>query len=298
MTIEEAKKIAIADYLASNGIFPTKQQNNNLWYLSPLREEKEPSFKVNLHLNMWIDFGTGEKGDIINLVQKLQRTDSVSYALKEIEEKLPHIAPNSFSFRKQTSFQSLEGITIKPLTNIALIKLLDERKIPKDIAEHYCKEVYYKCNDKHYFAIAFANEQGGYETLNKYFKGCISPKGITAIENENSSCCVFEGFVDFLSYIVLKTQQNPEQVKLKDYFILNSVNNLSKLLDRLNKYEQIYCFLDNDDAGKMALNKISQQYGLKVFDQSKHYKEHNDLNDYLTGKKLIPKCKPVHKMRM
>lgn len=46
MTIEEAKKIAIVDYLYSLGHTPVKQQGSSLWYKSPLREEKEPSFKV------------------------------------------------------------------------------------------------------------------------------------------------------------------------------------------------------------------------------------------------------------
>lgn len=47
MTTQEAKNIRIADYLQSLGYTPVKQQGNSLWYKSPLREERDASFKVN-----------------------------------------------------------------------------------------------------------------------------------------------------------------------------------------------------------------------------------------------------------
>ena len=40
----------------SLGYSPVKQQGNGLWYKSPLREEHEPSFKVNTDRNLWYDF--------------------------------------------------------------------------------------------------------------------------------------------------------------------------------------------------------------------------------------------------
>lgn len=56
MTTQEAKQIRIADYLQSLGYTPIRQQGNNLWYKSPLREESNASFKVNTELNQWYDF--------------------------------------------------------------------------------------------------------------------------------------------------------------------------------------------------------------------------------------------------
>lgn len=56
MTTEEAKNIRLADYLHSLGYSLVKQQGNGLWYKSPLREEHEPSFKVNIDRNLWYDF--------------------------------------------------------------------------------------------------------------------------------------------------------------------------------------------------------------------------------------------------
>ena len=56
MNIQEVKNIRIADYLQSLGYTPVKQQGSSLWYKSPLREEKDASFKVNTGLNKWYDF--------------------------------------------------------------------------------------------------------------------------------------------------------------------------------------------------------------------------------------------------
>ena len=56
MNIEDVKQIPTADYLHSLGYSPVKQQGNGLWYKSPLREEHEPSFKVNTDRNLWYDF--------------------------------------------------------------------------------------------------------------------------------------------------------------------------------------------------------------------------------------------------
>ena len=291
MNTEQAKKIAIEEYLQSYGITPVRGQGNSLWYMSPFRVESEASFKVNRDKNLWHDFGSDDKGNIIKLAMMLHRTASVAQALKSIEDKIPHIKPLSFSFRQQESFEGLEDILLKPLANTALIQYINERMIPIGLAQQYCKEVYYTCKGKPYFAIAFPNEWGGYDTQNKYFKGCIAPKAITIIDNGKSTCSVFEGFIDFLSYLVLKLRHNPDQstAKEKDYLILNSVSNTSKLLDRLEKYERIYCYLDNDQAGIHSTNEIGTRYGSKLSDQSIHYKESKDVNDFLCGKKLLEK---------
>ncbi len=53
-------------------------KNNSTWIecLSPLREESNPSFSFNVKLGSWKDFGTGEKGDIVTLVERLKGLDN------------------------------------------------------------------------------------------------------------------------------------------------------------------------------------------------------------------------------
>ncbi len=53
----EANQIDLVDYLQKCGHQAIKIRNNDYWYLSPFREEKTPSFKVNRKLNIWYDHG-------------------------------------------------------------------------------------------------------------------------------------------------------------------------------------------------------------------------------------------------
>lgn len=52
MNIEEAKRIPLEDYLRRMGFSPVKEQGDSLWYRSPFRQERTPSFKVSLSRNL------------------------------------------------------------------------------------------------------------------------------------------------------------------------------------------------------------------------------------------------------
>ena len=202
MNIQEVKNIRIADYLQSLGYTPVKQQGNSLWYKSPLREEKDASFKVNTELNKWYDFGLGKGGNIIALAEELYTTDYVPYLLNKIAERVPHIRPVSFSFRQQPSEPSFQQLEVGELAHPALLRYLQERGINTDLARLKCKELHFIHNGKPYFAIGFSNVAGGYEVRNRFFKGCIAPKDISHIRQQGEpreKCLVFEGMMDYLS---------------------------------------------------------------------------------------------------
>ena len=59
------------DFLQIRGHNPLKIKYGSAWFLSPMRQETTPSFKVNIDKNVWFDFGTGEGGDLITFVMKL-----------------------------------------------------------------------------------------------------------------------------------------------------------------------------------------------------------------------------------
>ena len=208
MNIETAKQINLADYLHSLGYSPVKQQGINLWYKSPLREETEASFKVNTERNQWYDFGLGKGGGIIELAAHLYATDHIPYLLERIAEQTPHVHPVSFSFGKQDSFgPSFQQLEIVPLSSPALLAYLQGRGINLELAKRECREARYIHNGKRYFAIAFPNGSGGFEVRNPYFKGCIAPKEISHIRQAGkarTACYVFEGFMDYLSFLTLR----------------------------------------------------------------------------------------------
>jgi hypothetical protein len=84
MTIEEAKQVRIVDFLAQLGHHAQYVKSDQYWYLSPLRDEQSPSFKVNDRLNEWYDFGAATGGDLVELGKYLYQTESVSEVLERI----------------------------------------------------------------------------------------------------------------------------------------------------------------------------------------------------------------------
>ena len=302
MNTNEAKQIRIEEYLHTLGYNPVRRQGDSLWYKSPFRDEQEPSFKVNMERNLWYDFGAGRGGNIIALARELYASDSLPYLLERIAEQAPSVRPVSFSFGGQPlskpSFQQLEVV---PLSSPALLSYLRQREINTELAKRECREVRYLTGGKPYFAVGFLNRSGGYEIRNKFFKGCIAPKDITHIRQTEpgETCCLFEGFMDYLSFLTLRQERHPDRPALngQDYIVLNSVSNLSKALRPLGDYERIHCFLDNDRAGLEALREIQREYGSRVRDASPVYSGYKDLNDYLNGKKLSQQVNPVQQAK-
>ena len=283
MNIDQIKQIKLQDFLATMGCKPVKQYGVNLMYLSPLRMEKHASFKINTELNLWYDFGISRGGNIIDLVELLYNSTDVSYLIHQIERNalgcvsvsLPTVKPNA----PQNSFENLQVLSI---THPALINYLGERCIGIEIARTVCKELHFDTRGKHCFGIGFPNIAGGYEIRNPFFKGGITPKDISLFHNEESkqSCFVFEGFMDFLSFMMLLRKEN-DGLKRQDYLVLNSVSNVHKALESLSHYENVQCFLDNDEAGRNAYKQLSEELGSSVLDSSSLYSDFKDLNDYL-----------------
>ena len=283
MNINDIKQIKLHDFLAAIGCKPVKQYGVNLMYLSPLRAEKHASFKINTEINQWYDFGIGRGGNIIALAELLYNSSDVSYLIHQIERNalgsvlvsLPTVKPNA----PQNSFENLQVLSI---THPALINYLGERCIGIEIARTVCKELHFDTRGKHYFGIGFPNIAGGYEIRNPFFKGCIAPKDISHFyaEEPKNVCFVFEGFMDFLSFMTLRRKEN-DGLRRQDYLVLNSVSNIQKALERLSQYESILCFLDNDEAGRNAYLQLSKELGKSVTDASTLYNGYKDLNEYL-----------------
>ena len=283
MNIDQIKQIKLQDFLATIDCKPVKQYGVNLMYLSPLRKEKHASFKINTELNLWYDFGIGRGGNIIDLAELLYNSSDVSYLIHQIERNAPSCVsvslPTAKPNKPKNSFENLQVLSI---SHPALIKYLGERCIDIEIARTVCKELHFDTRGKHYFGIGFPNIAGGYEIRNPFFKGGITPKDISLFHNEESkqSCFVFEGFIDFLSFMMLRRKEN-DGLKRQDYLVLNSVSNVKKALEPLSHYENVQCFLDNDEAGRNAYLQLSKELGKPVTDASTLYNGYKDLNEYL-----------------
>ena len=283
MNIKKIKQIKLQDFLASMGCKPVKQYGVNLMYLSPLRTEKHASFKVNTEINQWYDFGIGRGGNIIALAELLYNSSDVSYLIHQIERNAPSSVSGSLPTVKPITPQnSFEHLQVLPITHPALIKYLEERCIDVETARTVCKELHFDTRGKHYFGIGFPNIAGGYEIRNPFFKGCIAPKDISHFyaEEPKKVCFLFEGFMDFLSFMMLRRKEN-DGLKRQDYLVLNSVSNIQKALEPLSHYENVQCFLDTDEAGRNAYLQLSKELRKPITDASTLYNGYKDLNEYL-----------------
>ena len=179
--IKEIKSIPLATFLSQLGHEPTMRKESRLWYLSPLRQEHTPSFKVETTLNCWYDFGIGKGGNIIDLATELYHSTDLRYLMSCIADRcaVPSVQTVASTSFQRHSAPGFKDISVVPLRSRALVAYLQERGITAQIAMANCQQIHYSCHGKRYYAVAFANQTCGYEIRNRYFKGCIAPKDIS-----------------------------------------------------------------------------------------------------------------------
>lgn len=286
--------VSIVDYLASMGVNPDTKKSNSryLFYPSPLRPERTPSFKVDLRLNLYYAHGIGQGGTVIDIVMALhgcslpdalerlttflsfhRTTEKLGPSSIEPHDLLKGIQPEPFAGEKG----KIKVLSARSLSAPALLRYLTERRIPAELANQYCKEVWYELGSRQNYAIGFPNDQEGYELRNANFKGSSSPKGATFLDHQADIIAVFEGFSSFLSYQSLNLiWQNPET----NYLVLNSLAfvETSKLL--MERHQQVSLYLDQDDASRKRTQELVTS-GTVYQDRSSIYQGHKDLNDWL-----------------
>lgn len=285
MEIQHIKQISITDYLQQQGYAPARVQGIHYWYYSPLRNERTPSFKVDTERNQWYDFGSGEHGDIIDLVCALHRC-TISEAIRLLSGA-KQVAHQEFSFGGERKIyeRKLEILSAQPLSNPNLLRYLAARAIPLTVANSYCSEVLFQNMKRTYYAIGFANDALGWEVRNMYFKGCVAPKAVTTIKRGADRLQIFEGFMDFLSWKTL----NPSSKS--DAIVLNSLALLPRIKEQMMGYREVESFLDNDDAGRKAFTVLKQMFP-QVIDGAARYRVHKDLNEWLVAQSQLKEKQP------
>src|SRR5450631_2686099 len=290
MNCEQANQINIVDYLNSLGYQPQKIRGNDYWYLSPFRDEKDPSFKVEKNKNVWYDHGLGKGGKLIDFVMEFYHCD-VSEALQKVSFFQPqnnivrpqfHLQENTLLNQQDSRETTIKIIAAKkPVEDLMLCRYLRQRRIEKSVADTYCYEVQFTNADREkiYKAIGFKNNAGGYELRNEYFKGSSSPKYVTYLDNKSDNITVFEGFFDFMSYQSINQNQQSE---LTNFLVLNSLSFFERSLLLMEKHRSIHLYLDHDNAGRKCTN-LALKRSLQFKDESKLYRQYKDLNDWLVN---------------
>ena len=100
----QVNRMDLVDYLERLGFLPKLIRNNDFWYLSPLRDEKTASFKVNRNKNQWYDHGIGKGGTLVDFGILYYRC-----TVKEFLAKLEGDEGPNFSFHAQNKTMAGEG---------------------------------------------------------------------------------------------------------------------------------------------------------------------------------------------
>ena len=283
--LSRIKRYPIVEYLERKGIKPVRKTPTYAMYRSPLREETHPSFKVDTEKNLWIDYGEGRGGSIIDLCMRMEGC-TLSEAIRRLRQNASDDGTysflNDFVPNNTQPAMAVNGArrmieisdTLPPHLQDYLTK---ERCINLEKAMPFLKCISYEVRNRLYQAIGFANLSGGYELRDdKTFKGTIAPKDITPIFTDRAEpVCIFEGFMDFLSFLSMK-----EEIT-NHCLVMNSVSNVARTIRYLNDRHltHIRTFLDNDEAGRRAVQDFIKA-GFHVEDMNIHYKDFKDLNEY------------------
>ena len=283
------KRYSIVEYLERKGIRPVRKTSTYVMYRSPLREETHPSFKVDTEKNLWIDYAEGRGGSIIDLCIRLEGC-TLSEAICRLEQNTPDNTTHSYSFTNRgisISPNQRENVTASGTRRLICLSdtlpphlqeyLTEERCIDLEKAKPFLKCISYEVRGRRHEAIGFANSSGSYELRDdKTFKGTIAPKDITPIfEDKAQPVCLFEGFMDFLSFLSMKGEVSNQCL------VMNSVSNVARSIHYLNERNitSVRAFLDNDDAGRKAVQEFVNT-GFKVEDMAVYYGDFKDLNDF------------------
>jgi hypothetical protein len=275
---QQAKEKSMVDYLASEGYFYEYKRGGKYYYYSPFRsDDSVPSFCVTPSKGIFKDFGGGTKaGDVIDLVRRISALKQKEMSHIDAITTLVNGNFNKFAYTPDDK----EEISIKYKKHISNRRLIDyiqrERLLDISIVSRFCSEVGFSFGrDRVYTGLGIENKKGGYEIRNWWFKGGTSPKYYTEIGE--GQCFVFEGFLNFLSWLqYLGLDEADGKV-----IILNSIENWKyiKWQD-----EEGYLFLDNDEPGDKTTAEILK-LNPSLVDHRNMYSGYNDMNDMIVQQK-------------
>ncbi len=278
-----------------------KEKGGTEWrYLSPFRNEAEPSFYVNTKKNVWFDHGEGEGSRSVvdfgvKFLQSNGRASSVSDVLDWLKglgfggiDTLSLFSDDTSRFVSNVgeAKSDLDFIRAKPVSHPAIFQYLSSRGIPENLVRKYLVEIQYRnlIKDKVFFALGMKNQSDGYEIRSASdkmpFKSALIKRDISFIPGQSKDKIthinVFEGMTDFLSLLVLLNSN----ALGGDALIMHSLSSYSQSLDFINnnQYKTANLWLDNDTSGIKIAQKFKSEACAEVLDQSDRYSKHKDLN--------------------
>lgn len=293
--MDDLRELSIADFLARLGHRPVRKSGKELFYHSMLRETKQdtPSLTVWDEGGKWIDRGgpnsTGiQGGSIVQLGLAYWPQLSFVEVLNKIKETcdmqvstIPAYKPVQYPKESEPKGYTFELVRSQPIgKNFVLTNYLESRGL-LDIADGHLNEIYYRNRNNNenkniFYAVGWKNELGNWEfTSAKGFKSSIGAKGISVISGNPHHVALFEGYMDYLSWLKIK-----RPVPAPTVIVLNSIVQLKTAIERTKNMPNVDVYFDNDDPGRNCTQRLIEAIP-HAKDHSHEYRGYKDYNAML-----------------
>jgi hypothetical protein len=277
--IDQLKQKDCTQYLESVGYRPKSTHGKTVKYLAPWRNESSPSLHVYKNTNTFTDWGDRTKSG--SVIQLCMAVEGVSFGKAceilsngEIRNR-PKLPP------RQSDEPAIKLLYSTSIQSAWLCQYLAFRCIDLEVARKYCRQyrIELKRDDGTAYrktAIGFSNDKGGVEFRSAKAKISNSPKYLTTINKGNKDLLLFEGFIDFLSFITLYGEPHDKTI-----IVLNSVSFISYVDFKLFDSCDFWC--DSDSSGDRILEVVKAQVPTK--DMRYLFAGSKDLNEFLMKKR-------------
>jgi len=281
---ELKEQASIVELLSRLGYEPVKKFGKEHMYRSMLRDgDNDPSFSVDDKIGAWFDHGTGKGGNVIDLGLALWPDLDFNQVLEKIQVASNMTSPVRREPRPRLPVRARSYVIEKTKaigTHPAITAYLQSRGI-FDVARKKMSEIYYhirneKGDKKQFFAAGWQNDAGSWEVRNRYFKGCLGQKAISVIPGDPRSAAVFEGYINYLSWL----KEHPAATQT--VIVLNTLSLLQTGIKAAIQFPSIDLFLDRDTAGVHATKDFIKALPY-ASDRSAMYDKFNDYNDKLVA---------------
>ncbi|GAB3754711.1 hypothetical protein [Spirosoma pomorum] len=290
-------------------------------YHAPYREDTDPSLKINVHLQKFIDYGmNGAEGDVIELtrrifgkgdinampfmeaIQWLERFSGASLAPTAVKPRQRPEKPVQRPLVEGERFTFVKATPVTAKTHPSNLGYITQnRGISLPIASRHLQVITYKDHQAAFddplrgnrYGIGGQNDAGGFEVRapspNSDFKTSLGPKDITTYRGQPTATTgdVFEGRFDALTYWEMTGQTEPANPTI----ILNTGRLAARAADAILTRPEWQAvthwriWQQNDDEGQrvtgVICDAVSGQRHIGTMET--HYEGFNDLNQFWTS---------------
>lgn len=291
MDIEACKRdIAIPEFLTRRGVALLEDRAGHWWGLTPFRRENTASFMAAVDRRgghwYWRDWGEGQSGDILHLVQRLDLADSIGGALRYLNEVYAGGIPQDWRPADDTRASSLppggplsDRLVVDRagnVTNRVLIGYAAGRGIPADVLKRFAREVWWRdtVKNRSFFGLGLRNVAEGFEVRNGSWKGCIGHKDLAVFSIGTADTVdVAEGLFDGLTLAA----EGEAQGRI---LMLNSAGLARRGVEWVREHApgaQVRLHLDHDVMGRRATALFREAFP-DACDRSHRFDFYDDLN--------------------